>query len=651
MGRPLSMLIADHSDYDYSLLIDNLRRDGYEPDLLRVEHAESITAALDNKRWDVVIYDYDQSRFDNTHALDIFKEKGSDALLIMLSEIQGDKVEYTSMKPGTYYCIPKEKLPSLLSTMISEPQGTEVHGAKEEDGNARREYRQQALGLLEEMEEIYFEIDLQGNITCFNPFLYRFLKYSEEELKGAKLRTLMDSDAAERIEKILQNVHITGVQAKCIEFELIQKDGTKCWFETSAAPIKDSSGVIVGFRGIGRDISSRKNIETEIIRSLKVESVGILAGGIAHDFNNLLSVMLGYISIARTMINPDEEAALMLKKAEKAGFQATELTKRLITFSRGDAPWRKLTFLAPLLKRAADFSLVGKEVRFSYVIPEDLWPVNIDDGQIWQVIRNLVMNAGEAMPTGGIITVTAENVNIDEFSNLPLQEGFYVRWSVADQGTGIPTEHLPRIFDPYFTTKGMGPKQGMGLGLAICFSIVRKHEGFITVDSKPGEGTTFYVYLPALPVKSEEDIEITDDRLIRKHRILVMDDEEDIRDIFSKLLTHLGYDTELTDDGSAAITLFRDARESGHPFSTVILDLTVKNGLGGKLTLKKLLQIEPDLKAIITTSYADDPIVARFRYHGFAAALIKPFTIKELQISLDAVLSEKGLDDLPLFRQ
>jgi PAS domain S-box-containing protein len=650
-GTPLRILIADRSDDDYAPLIHGLREDGFDPNWMKVRDVDAIADILHARDWDIIICNYERDGTDGRRVLKVCRETGTRVPLILLSGNKRDAEEGEPNPEEHCYCVGKEELPKLVSAVAVQAHEREdrINAPKEQE--AWRPPQQQTIDFFEEMEELYWEIDLKGNLTFFNPYLCTLLQYTREELEGADLRTLVDNDTAERLEKIVQGIYTTGNQVKCAEFELIQRDGTKCWVETSVAPRRDASGTVIGLRGIGRDISSRKNTETDILRSLKVESVGILAGGIAHDFNNLLSVILGYISIARTLIDPEEEAAMMLRKAEKAGFQATELTKRLITFSRGDEPWRKLTYLAPLLKRAADFSLVGKDVRFSYFIPEDLWPVNIDEGQMWQVVRNLVMNAGEAMPDGGIITVAAQNVHIDEFSNLPLQEGSYVRWSVTDQGTGITPEHLPRIFDPYFTTKGMGPKQGMGLGLAICFSIVRKHGGFITVDSKPVDGTTFYVYLPALPTKEQQDAAVTDDRLLRKHRILVMDDEEDIRDIFSKLLTHLGYDAELAEEGNEVISKFREAREADAPFSAVILDLTVKDGLGGRQTLKKLLQIEPEVKAVITTSYADDPIVTGFRYFGFAAALVKPFTMQELQDSLDALLAEKGVDDLPLFRQ
>jgi PAS domain S-box-containing protein len=650
-GTPLRILIADRSDDDYSPLIHCLREDGFDPNWMKVQDVDAMADFLRGRDWDIVICNYERDGADGRRVLKVCREAGTNVPLILLSGKKGDQDESKSSPEENCYCAGKEELPKLVSAVAAQAHEREDKIDPAKGLGTRRTPQQQTIDFFDEMEEVYWEIDLKGNLTFFNPYLSTLLQYTREDLKEANLRTLVDNDTAERLEKIVQSIDATGSQVKCVEFELIQKDRTKCWIETSVAPLRDAGGTVTGLRGIGRDISSRKNTETDILRSLKVESVGTLAGGIAHDFNNLLSVILGYISIARTMIDPEEEAAVMLRKAEKAGFQATELTKRLITFSRGDEPWRKSTLLAPLLKRAADFSLVGKDVRFSYFIPEDLWPVNIDEGQMWQVVRNLVMNAGEAMPDGGIITVAAQNVNIDEFSNLPLQEGSYVRWSVTDQGTGITPEHLPRIFDPYFTTKGMGPKQGMGLGLAICFSIVRKHGGFITVDSKPGESTTFYVYLPALPTKEQQDAAITDDCLLRKHRILVMDDEEDIRDIFSKLLTHLGYDAELAEEGNEAVSKFREARETDVPFSAVILDLTVKDGLGGRQTLKKLLQIEPELKAIITTSYADDPIVTGFRYFGFAAALVKPFTLQELQDSLDTLLAEKGVDDLPLFRR
>lgn len=493
--------------------------------------------------------------------------------------------------------------------------------------------------ILDNIEETYMEIDLDGKITFFNQALSRLLGYSEAELPGMGIENITDGRTAEKVGKVLNTVRNNGTPIAFYDFEIIRKDGGRRWFETSISPIRDANGEAAGFRGIGRDITARKHREEDLLRSLKLESVGILAGGIAHDFNNLLSILLGYISIAQTMVNPDDETAQILKKAEKAAFQATELTKRLITFSRGDDPWRKMTYLEPLLKRTMDFSLVGSGVRFSFSVPDELWPVNIDEGQIRQVARNLVKNAAEAMPGGGIITISAENLNVWEDSGLPLPEGTYVKWSVADQGIGIPAENLPRVFDPYFTTKDMGATKGMGLGLAICYSIIRKHDGSISVEPNKGGGTVFHVYLPAFPVDSRFTEAQKDGPSNGKHRILVMDDEEDILVMIGKLLPRLGYEAIPARGGSEAVDLYRDALSSSAPFSAVMLDLTVKDGLGGKLAMKKLLQIDPGVKGIVMTSYADDPIVANYRYHGFQGALVKPFSLREIRELLEKTVS------------
>ncbi len=355
--------------------------------------------------------------------------------------------------------------------------------------------------ILDSIEETYVEVNLDGRITFFNQALSRILGYSETELPGMGFEKITDGNTAEKIRKVLNSIRTNGNSAAFYDFEIIRKDGGKRWLETSISIIKDANGDATGFRGVGRDITSRRRREEDTLRSRKLESVGVLAGGIAHDFNNLLSILLGYISIAQTMVN-DDETLLILKKAEKAAFQASELTKRLITFSIGDNPWRKITFLEPLLRKSMDFSIAGSGVSFSFSVPDNLWPVNIDEDQIKQVARNLIINAAEAMPGGGIITISAENYIAWENSGLPLPEGTYVKWSVADQGIGIPAENLPRIFDPYFTTKDMGATKGMGLGLAICYSIVRKHEGSISVESNKGGGTVFQIYLPAFPVDS-----------------------------------------------------------------------------------------------------------------------------------------------------
>jgi len=374
------------------------------------------------------------------------------------------------------------------------------------------------------------------------------------------------------------------------------------------------------------EISEREKMEEELLRSRKLESLGILAGGIAHDFNNLLTVILGNISLACRYVDPEKKAYKRLQEAEKATLRTKDLTQQLLTFSKGGEPVKKLLSIGDLVRESAGFVLRGSAVKGKSVIPDDLWSVEADEGQIGQVINNLLINADQAMPEGGIIDITCENITVHKNDGLPVPEGKYVKISIEDRGIGIAEEHLPKIFDPYFTTK----QKGSGLGLATTYSIIKKHGGYITVESRHGSGTTFRIYLPAFG--GETCAKTTEDEtfLSGEGNILVMDDEDAVRDIVSEMLRAIGYEVETARDGNEAITIYQEAKQLGKPFDLLILDLTVPGAMGGRDAIKRLREIDPDVKAVVSSGYSNDPIMANYKEHGFLGVIKKPYELKEL---------------------
>ena len=385
------------------------------------------------------------------------------------------------------------------------------------------------------------------------------------------------------------------------------------------------------------EIAERKRAEAELLKAQKLESVGILAGGIAHDFNNILTAILGNISLAKMFANPEDRSFARLAEAEKASLRAKDLTQQLLTFSRGGKPIVKTASVARLLKDSTIFALSGSNILCEFSIPEGLWPVEMDEGQINQVINNVVINAVQAMPEGGTIKVRAENVTLGidrRKQGLPLQGEKYVKVSIQDQGIGIPEESLQKIFDPYYT----GKKKGSGLGLAISYSIIKKHLGYITVESELGVGTTFHIFLPA----SEKEV-LTEKRtgeipLAGKQRILIMDDEEMVRNVAGTMLEHIGYEAGLAKDGTEAIELYKQAKEAHVPFAVVILDLTIPGGMGGKEAIKKLIELDPKAKVIVSSGYSTDPVMSQFREYGFKGVVTKPYKIEELRDALHKVM-------------
>ncbi len=385
-----------------------------------------------------------------------------------------------------------------------------------------------------------------------------------------------------------------------------------------------------------QDKEQREFYRREIEKSEKINALGILAGGIAHDFNNILTAVLGNISLAE-MSNGDETKN-RLNEAKKAIIRSKELTQQLLTFAKGGTPIKKLSSINILLRETADFAIRGSNVKISYDIPDDLWAAEIDEGQISQVINNLVLNAMQAMPNGGTLYIQSNNKVVRLESKLPLIPGNYIVITVQDEGVGIPEKYLDQIFDPYFTTK----EKGSGLGLATCYAIVSKHNGHITVKSKVGFGSTFSIYIPAVSDKQpEESKKMKEELIYGSGRILLMDDEDIIRKVAKRMLEKLGYKVTTVIDGEEAISVFKDAMNTEEAYDLAILDLTIPGGMGGKETVIELKKLKPDVKAIVSSGYSVDPIMAEFKKYGFDGIIAKPWNFEEFVRVINSVLQEK----------
>jgi PAS domain S-box-containing protein len=406
-------------------------------------------------------------------------------------------------------------------------------------------------------------------------------------------------------------------------------------FERYSRP-QQMNNEIVGRVWNFRDITERKRVEEELLKAQKLESLGVLAGGIAHDFNNLLTGIMGNVSLAKMYVDPTGKAYPRLGEAEKACSLTKGLTQQLLTFAKGGSPIKKVDSMTRIIMDSAGFVLRGSNVRCDFKLPDDLWDVEVDGGQMSQVINNLIINADQAMPEGGIITVRAENASIGHEESLPLAEGRYVHILIRDQGIGISEEILPRIFDPYFTTKN----KGSGLGLASVYSIIMRHNGYVCADSQPSMGTTFHLYLPASGEPQIQETTLPEPQSAGrvKGRILLMDDEKVVRQTAQEILGHLGYEVDVCDNGTAALNLYRAAREAGIPYGAVFMDLTIPGGMGGKIMMKKLLEIDPDVRGVAMSGYSNDPILAHYREYGFCGVVAKPFTVDEILEVLQTLL-------------
>ena len=418
----------------------------------------------------------------------------------------------------------------------------------------------------------------------------------------------------------------------------LRQDGQVVWGQLTVSLVRDGLGQPQFVVGMVEDVSVRRQLEEERGKAGKLESIGILAGGIAHDFNNILTAILGNISLARRAAEADSVACRRLEAAERATLRARGLTHQLLSYAKGGAPLIRTTSVAELIKDVTTFPLSGSNSRCEYDIPADIWAVAIDEGQMSQVLQNIVNNAQQAMPDGGVIHVAGENVVVGRDAALPVEPGRYVRISIRDHGCGIAPAHLDQIFDPYFTTK----ETGSGLGLATSFSIVKNHQGHIAVESEEGRGSEFSIYLPVTTGESTVRPEVARTLVAGSGRILLMDDEEFIRGFAVETLREAGYEVEVAADGTEALALYKQARAAGQPFDAVILDLTIPGGMGGRETMEQLLLIDPAVRAIVSSGYAKDAIMANYQQYGFADVVPKPYKIEELTGTLAEVL--KGRD-------
>jgi PAS domain S-box-containing protein len=419
---------------------------------------------------------------------------------------------------------------------------------------------------------------------------------------------------------------------------LVNRQGVQCVVDGRCAPMHDLAGRAIGAVVVFRDVTERARLEAELLRSSKLESVGILAGGIAHDFNNILTVVMGNVTLAMLDSGVMAAAGRWLTEAEHGVMRARDLTQQLLTFAKGGEPVRKTVQLPEIVREVSEFALHGSKAVCEFQFDPDLWAADVDEAQIGQVVQNLVINAVQAMPEGGQIAISIHNEQVTPESARPLRVGKYLRLEIADRGMGIRAEHLQRIFDPYFTTK----QSGSGLGLATVYSIVKRHQGHIDVESELGQGTTFFIWLPAVLAAPVAEQEAPAKIVNMSGRVLFMDDEDTICAVACTLLERLGFTPVAVADGAAAVDAYAEALAGNDPFKLVIMDLTVPGGMGGREAMEQLLKIDPRVRAIVSSGYSSDPVLSSYRAHGFRGVVPKPYKLTDLARTIRSVLEDNA---------
>jgi len=510
------------------------------------------------------------------------------------------------------------KIRSIQTTM------SDITGLKHTE-EALRLSEARFRNLVESSLDIIWQVDNAGRILYVSPNIKDIIGRVPDKLIGKSFTEIFPTKTTGRRGKIIAALFARYKPIKDQEIVFINQHGQEIILEINAVPSFDGGDMPVGYIGTARDITLQKAVEKEHMTVQKLESLCLLAGGIAHDFNNLLVGILGNISLAKMKIK-DPDVLRIISQAEKAALRSRDLTQQLLTFAKGGEPIKTKIDISNFLTETVEFALAGSSVSCQFDFEDNLPVIEADRGQLVQVIQNLVINAVQATPSSGKLTISATPVNVNPAMKLPVNPGYYLKVGISDTGTGIPPKLLAKIFDPYFSTK----PHGSGLGLSVAYSIIQKHSGYIFVESKLGEGTTFTIYLPAITGETLENSGPEAKILRGSGRILVMDDEELICEVAVAMISSLGYEVHSAHNGETAIEKYRLARETGQPFDLVIMDLTIIGGMGGKEAIAELRKIDPQVKALVSSGYSTDPIMSAPEKYGFLGIIAKPYRMEDL---------------------
>lgn len=497
-----------------------------------------------------------------------------------------------------------------------------------------REHEKCLSAIIANISDAVIAVDSKGNIILLNQCAEDILGWRQTDVVGRThdaIINLFDCNnniMKSPLKQALETAEMVTIKDNTT---LIAKKGKNIMVEGIASPVK-LNGNIIGAVMVFRDVTMQKLVETELSKTQKLDAIGILAGGIAHDFNNVLTAVSGHVEIAK-MLSHENKVVEHLEDALGACKKAKSITQQLLTFSKGGMPLPKPTSVSSVIKDTAKFILTGANVAIEYNIDENISAIDVDAEQISEVIQNIIINATQAMPDGGVIQLSAQNISTPfrDLCDNYVSPGKYVKISISDTGTGIPKEHLSKIFDPYFTTKSAGN----GLGLSVAYSIIKKHGGCIYADSKLGHGSIFNIYLPSTDKKAEI---ISVKKPIRgTGRILFLDDEYSVRETGKALIESLGYIVDVARDGKSAVELYKKAFKDKKPFRAIVADLTIPGGMGGIEAIKEIKKVDQNVKAIVSSGYSTSNVMSEYRKYGFSGALRKPYDLAELSKALHDV--------------
>ncbi|HPM02831.1 MAG TPA: response regulator [Candidatus Cloacimonadota bacterium] len=624
MDDRICLLIVEDDDEHYTLISRSFYN---QTDYYQLIHADTIAGAIklvEENSPDLIVSDW---KLPDGEGVDLLSHKliHGHIPVVLMTSFGSEKYAVKAIKMGALDYIVKStsmfnEFPHLVSRFIKDWNNQKTLEIKDKE-LARMNDRMK--NILECSPFGIFEMDELYHIEYYNQTLLKIFHISIDI--ALSFETVIDDKARDRIKESLKRVFRNRTYER-FDCKLFRMNQEEFFADIQIVPLtySDTKNLLI----IITDMTEKKKVEEYLVKENKLNSIGLLAGGVAHDFNNILSAILGNISLCKYSMTDCPEQTGLLEDAEKACRRAKGLTQQLLTFSKGGAPIKEKTDILETIEDSARFVVRGSKVNCEFMFNSDVKPVLVDKGQLSQVIQNIVINAVQSMPNGGQVTVKVSNYDANIHPLPGLSDQTYIQISIEDQGTGISDEDLKYIFDPYFTTKD----KGNGLGLTICYSIIKQHNGLIDVESVPGTGTRFHIYLPATSEQLRKNDEVTSRPELNNQdiRVLVMDDDAMIRTMVQKILLRFNYLVDFAEDGNQLIDKYKSGIINNNPYHIVLTDLTIQGGLGGKECLDILKRINPNIRCIVMSGYSNDPVVADFKKHGFTARIIKPFSINDL---------------------
>ncbi len=599
-------------------------------------------ALLEKSEFDVVLLDLTLPDADGMQTVTHVYQSAPNTPIVVLTGLCDDIMAMRAIREGVQDYLVKDNINSeILSRTIR-------HSIERKRAEHELALEKERLAItLGSIGEAVIAVDEGARVVLINDIAEAMTGYTENTAIGQRAADVVQlrhiEGKPENFDPFAEVRHCNERITILDDVEIVSQDGSTTLVIGSCSPIYENDS-LQGMVLVLNDVTAKRRMEHEMIKNQRLESVGVLAGGIAHDFNNLLTGIIGNVSMARIRLQhsdeKNEKVRDILARAELAAERAADITNQLLTFASGGLPVKETVALHSLMAEIVQFALHGSRTRHALTIPDDLYPIDIDRTQFGQVIQNLVINADQAMPDSGTISVAAENVTMGPENPAMLDVGDYVKISISDQGIGIPAGQIKKIFDPFFTTKA----KGRGLGLATAHSIMSGHSGAIRVDSTDGSGTTFSIFFP----RSEAAVDVSHGRAdvlnpgLQNIRILLMDDDAIICDTAKEMLESIGYSVAIANEGSEAIDLVRIAVAAGQPFDIVLLDLTIPGGMGGQETIKIIRSITPAVKALVCSGYSHAPVLSNYEEFGFDGAIKKPFKFEVLHELLQRTVCQSG---------